>query len=139
MDLAGFREDRKTYDAVERCLERISEAVVKLGDLAPILVPASPGKKCGRWAMARHEYDVIREDRLWEDCEDGSDHAQQCLQGCIAAAGKCRTAGVGPRQRSPIAATLGGGVNRSASLKEEPRRWHLPAQRGDPPRQAEST
>lgn len=35
MDLTAFEEGRKTYDAVERCLQRISEAASKLGDLAP--------------------------------------------------------------------------------------------------------
>ena len=39
MDGAAFEEDRKTYDAVERCLERITEAAAKLGDLAPALMP----------------------------------------------------------------------------------------------------
>jgi hypothetical protein len=47
MDSRAFEEDRKTYDAVERCLERISEAVTKLGDLAPILMPGQPGKQYG--------------------------------------------------------------------------------------------
>jgi uncharacterized protein with HEPN domain len=42
MNEAEFSEDRKTYDAVERCLERISEAASKLGDLAPDLVPDQP-------------------------------------------------------------------------------------------------
>ncbi len=37
MDLAAFERDDKTYDAVERYLERISEAAAKLGDLAPVL------------------------------------------------------------------------------------------------------
>src|SRR5205809_262475 len=32
MDSKAFEEDRKTYDAVERCLERISEAAAKLGE-----------------------------------------------------------------------------------------------------------
>ena len=32
MDMAAFERDQKTYDAVERCLERISEAAAKLGD-----------------------------------------------------------------------------------------------------------
>ena len=41
MDLRAIEEDRKTCDAVERCLERISEAVAKLGDLAPVLMPDS--------------------------------------------------------------------------------------------------
>jgi uncharacterized protein with HEPN domain len=42
MDLTAFEEDQKTYDAVERCLERISEAAAKLGDLALGLVPGQP-------------------------------------------------------------------------------------------------
>ena len=42
MDLTGFERDQKTYDAVEHCLERISEAAAKLGDLASSLVPGQP-------------------------------------------------------------------------------------------------
>lgn len=42
MDLRTFGEDRKTYDAVERCLERISEAAAKLNDLAPFLMADQP-------------------------------------------------------------------------------------------------
>ena len=42
MDLRKFEEDRKTYDAVERCLQRISEAVIRLGDDAPALLPDQP-------------------------------------------------------------------------------------------------
>jgi uncharacterized protein with HEPN domain len=34
MDLAEFVRDYKTYDAVERCVERISEASKKLGSVA---------------------------------------------------------------------------------------------------------
>jgi uncharacterized protein with HEPN domain len=34
MDPVDFAQNRLVYDAVERCLERISEAVVKLGELA---------------------------------------------------------------------------------------------------------
>jgi uncharacterized protein with HEPN domain len=37
-----FARDDKTYDAVERCLERISEAAFKLGDLASVLMPDQP-------------------------------------------------------------------------------------------------
>jgi uncharacterized protein with HEPN domain len=67
MDVTAFEEDQKTYDAVERCLERISEAAAKLGDLAPALVPGQPWQ--GIRALGkrlRHEYDAIREDRLWD-------------------------------------------------------------------------
>jgi len=42
MDMTAFAKDQKTYDAVERCLERISEAAAKLGDLASTLVPNQP-------------------------------------------------------------------------------------------------
>jgi uncharacterized protein with HEPN domain len=34
MDLTAFEENRLVYDAVERCLDRISEASAKLGDMA---------------------------------------------------------------------------------------------------------
>jgi hypothetical protein len=47
MDSKAFEEDRKTYDAVERCLERISEAAAKLGEQAEILVPVSRGVTFG--------------------------------------------------------------------------------------------
>ena len=67
MDLDAFEADSRTYDAVERCLERISEAAAKLGDLAPALMPDQPWQKIRALAnRLRHEYDAIREDRLWD-------------------------------------------------------------------------
>ena len=67
MDLAAFEQDQKTYDAVERCLERISEAAAKLGDLAPSLIPDQPWQKIRALGnRLRHEYDAIRADRLWD-------------------------------------------------------------------------
>jgi uncharacterized protein with HEPN domain len=83
MDLTAFERDQKTYDAVERCLERISEAAAKLGDLASVLVPGQPWQEIRALGnRLRHEYDAIREDRLWDivqidlsplcaACEDG--------------------------------------------------------------------
>ena len=41
----AFREDRMRRDAVERCLQRISEAAVKLGDDAERLIPSQPWKQ----------------------------------------------------------------------------------------------
>ena len=66
MSFADFEQDRKTYDAVERCLERICEAAAKLGDLAPALVPGQPWQDIRALGnRLRHEYDAIREERLW--------------------------------------------------------------------------
>jgi uncharacterized protein with HEPN domain len=67
MDLTTFEEDRKTYDAVERCLERISEAVAKLGDMAAHVMPGQPLQGIRSFGnVLRHEYDTIREDRLFD-------------------------------------------------------------------------
>jgi uncharacterized protein with HEPN domain len=67
MDLTAFEKDRKTYDAVERCLERICEAAAKLGDMATHLMPDQPWQKIRSFGnVLRHEYDGIREDRLFE-------------------------------------------------------------------------
>ena len=52
-----YRLDRKTRDATERCLSRISEAAVKLGLLAEELAPEQPWKDIrglGNWL--RHAY-----------------------------------------------------------------------------------
>jgi uncharacterized protein with HEPN domain len=67
MALDDFEKDRKTYDAVERCLERISEGATKLGDQAAVLIPDQPWQKIRSLGnRLRHEYDAIRADRLWD-------------------------------------------------------------------------
>jgi uncharacterized protein with HEPN domain len=58
MDLAAFARDDKTYDAVERCLERISEAAAKLGEQAEALVPNQPWSKIRALGnRLRHAYE----------------------------------------------------------------------------------
>jgi uncharacterized protein with HEPN domain len=53
--------------AVERCLERISEAAAKLGDVALHLMPDQPWQKIRAFGnVLRHGYDDIREDKLFE-------------------------------------------------------------------------
>lgn len=42
MSSEAFAENRMVYDAVERCLERISEAAAKLGEQAALIVPTVP-------------------------------------------------------------------------------------------------
>ena len=67
MEFAQFEEDRKTYDAVERCLQRITEAVIRLGDNAEELMPGQPWQRIrGFGNRLRHNYDSIEEDRLFD-------------------------------------------------------------------------
>jgi len=67
MDSAAFESSRLVRDAVERCLERISEAIAKLGDRAPILLPNQPCRDIRALGnRLRHNYDEIAEGRLWE-------------------------------------------------------------------------
>ena len=65
MDGAAFEDNTLVSDAVERCLERISEAVAKLGDQAAILLPTQPWQKIKAFGnVLRHEYDDIIKPRL---------------------------------------------------------------------------
>jgi uncharacterized protein with HEPN domain len=67
MDEVVFEENRLIYDAVERCLERISEAAAKLGELAPVLIPDQPWRDIRALGnRLRHDYDDISQDRLWD-------------------------------------------------------------------------
>jgi uncharacterized protein with HEPN domain len=66
MDLRSFTQDRKTSNAVERCLERISEAARKLGDAAETLCPEVPWPQLRAVGnLLRHEYDIVDGARVW--------------------------------------------------------------------------
>jgi uncharacterized protein with HEPN domain len=72
MDFEAFKSDRRTYDAVERCLERIAEAAAKLGALAPQLMPDQPWDEIrGLGNRLRHEYDRISPARVWKIVQTG--------------------------------------------------------------------
>lgn len=61
-----FETDGRTRDAIERCLERICEAAVRLGDAAPELMPQQPWRDIrgmGNWF--RHAYDRVDLDIVW--------------------------------------------------------------------------
>jgi uncharacterized protein with HEPN domain len=82
MNAAAFLEDHKSYDPVERCLERISEATKKLGTLAEEICPEIPWPKLRALGnFLRHEYDRVEGGRLWfvvlrnnPQCPSGTDH-----------------------------------------------------------------
>jgi uncharacterized protein with HEPN domain len=45
IDRTAFEANALVCDAVERCLERISEAITELGDRADLLLPGLPWHK----------------------------------------------------------------------------------------------
>ncbi len=71
MDFDAFRRDGKTVAAVERKLQVISEAAVRLGEQGPVLCPDIPWPQIrglGNWL--RHQYDRIDLQKLWEMARD---------------------------------------------------------------------
>jgi uncharacterized protein with HEPN domain len=66
LDEAGFAADEKTRDAVERCLERISEAARKLGDGLDAAYPEIALPKLRQFgSVLRHDYDLIEPGLVW--------------------------------------------------------------------------
>ena len=81
MDLNAFHEDLKTRNATERCLERISEAAKKLGELAEQLCPSVPWPNVrGLGNFLRHEYDRVDPGRIWVMIEDDLDPLKTASQ-----------------------------------------------------------
>ena len=67
MDRAAFEADSRTRDAVERCLERLSEAATKLGSQAEKLAPGQPWPAVRAFGnVLRHAYDQVDPARIWE-------------------------------------------------------------------------
>ncbi|WP_161539637.1 HepT-like ribonuclease domain-containing protein [Paramagnetospirillum kuznetsovii] len=67
MDFAAYAADQKTKDAVERCLQRISEAATKLGHSLDALYPEVNWKGArGIGNPLRHQYDQIHDADIWD-------------------------------------------------------------------------
>jgi uncharacterized protein with HEPN domain len=67
LDFDGFRRDPKTVAAVERKLQVISEAAVRLGSEAEIRCPGLPWRNIrgmGNWL--RHQYERIELSVIWQ-------------------------------------------------------------------------
>lgn len=68
----AFERDGRTRDAIERCLERICEAAVRLGTSARELMPDQPWRDIrgmGNWF--RHAYDRVDFETVWDAiCHD---------------------------------------------------------------------
>jgi uncharacterized protein with HEPN domain len=70
MDIIAFSEDEKTVSAVERELQKISEAAVRLGQQAEQLCPGPPWadiRGIGNWL--RHQYDRVDLETIWTTVE----------------------------------------------------------------------
>jgi len=70
MDEVAFGEDEKTVSAVERELQKISEAAIRLGKDAEMLCPGPAWKQIrgmGNWL--RHGYDKVDIEIVWTTVE----------------------------------------------------------------------
>jgi uncharacterized protein with HEPN domain len=84
MDLVAFLDDPKTTNAAERCLERISEASTKLGDVAEGLCPGIPWSSLRAVGnFLRHEYDRIDMSRVWLMIEDDLPRLKGAVQAAL--------------------------------------------------------
>ena len=71
-DYAAFAANRIVVDAVERCLERIIEASIRIGsDRMRQIAPELPlDKMRGLGNRLRHEYDVLDRTYVWDTVVD---------------------------------------------------------------------
>jgi uncharacterized protein with HEPN domain len=71
MSRNNFADDGRTQDAVERCLERICEAVSRLGSRTKALLPGHPSAAIrGMGNRLRHAYDRIDLGLIWDTIEN---------------------------------------------------------------------
>jgi uncharacterized protein with HEPN domain len=73
--------DRKTQDAVERCLERICEAARKLGDTLDAKYPEAEFPKLRQLgSVLRHDCDYIDTDMLWRSVTERLDPLEEACR-----------------------------------------------------------
>ncbi len=67
LDRQGFEQNEWARDAVERCIERVCEAAIRLGERAEELMPDQPwGDIRGMGNRLRHAYDRVDVDIVWK-------------------------------------------------------------------------
>ena len=71
MTLEQYLADDKTADAVERCLQRISEAAIKLGSDLDARDPAAPWREArGIGNILRHRYEDVIDELIWKSLHE---------------------------------------------------------------------
>jgi uncharacterized protein with HEPN domain len=71
IDFEGYREDRKTRSAVERELQIITEAAIRLGDEAETLCPGPDSKGFrGMGNILRHVYHRVDDEIVWNTVKE---------------------------------------------------------------------
>jgi uncharacterized protein with HEPN domain len=71
LDFEGYKEDRKTRSAVERELQIITEAAVRLGDEAEALCPGPDWAAFrGMGNVLRHAYHRVDDEIVWNTVKD---------------------------------------------------------------------
>jgi uncharacterized protein with HEPN domain len=71
IDFEGYREDRKTRSAVERELQIITEAAIRLGDEAETLCPGPDWKGFrGMGNILRHVYHRVDDQIVWNTVKE---------------------------------------------------------------------
>jgi uncharacterized protein with HEPN domain len=84
--------DERTRDAVERCLERICEAVFRLGNRVGQLMPAQPSNAIrGMGNRLRHAYDRVDLDLLWNTVRDDLPSLKSDAERALAQIGASRS------------------------------------------------
>lgn len=86
LEKVQFLSDQKTIDATERCLARISEAAVKLGELAEAIAPEEPWpdiRGFGNWL--RHDYNDVTHEPIWKIIQENLPSLRKACLAAIAA------------------------------------------------------
>lgn len=96
MDLHAFRKDQKTVAAVERMLQIIREAAIRLGEEAESLYPGPPWRNIrgvGNWL--RHQYDDLDDEIIWNTIHEDLPKLKTVVSRAIEGQGTQQ--GPGPR------------------------------------------
>ena len=72
IDIVEFRADRMRIDAVERCLMRLTEAAIRLGEIRMTKIAPTPPmhQLRGLGNLLRHAYDAIDPVVVWATVMD---------------------------------------------------------------------